>query len=176
MPRHHVFCVFLAGTLAFTVACGGDKPALDTSGTQDTTAAAAAAPAAPAATVASAGETLYQRSVTCHMANGAGVPNAFPPLAGSEYVNGSADRMVAIIMHGLQGPITVNGALYNSAMLPYGTSVPMSDEEVAAVASYVRASWGNTGAAVSAEDVARVRETTRSRATPWTVAELASFK
>jgi mono/diheme cytochrome c family protein len=128
MPRHHVFSAFLTGTLAFAVACGGDKPAPDTSGTPDTTAAAAAAPAAPAATVASAGETQYQRCVTCHMANGAGVPNAFPPLAGSEYVNGSADRMVAIIMHGLQGPITVNGAQYNSAMLPYGTSVPMTDD------------------------------------------------
>jgi mono/diheme cytochrome c family protein len=178
MPRYRIASVLLVGLVAVAAtACGGDKAAPDGADAPDTAAAAPPAePPAPAATVASAGETQYQRCVTCHQANGAGMPTAFPPLAGSEYVNGSADRMVAIIMHGLQGPISVNGAQFNSAMLPYGTSVPMSDDEVAAVATYVRSSWGNTGGAVSAADVARVREATKSRTTPWTVAELASFK
>jgi mono/diheme cytochrome c family protein len=100
----------------------------------------------------------------------------FPPLAGSEYVNGPANRVIAIILHGLQGPITVNGAMVNSVMMPYGTGVEMTDEQIAIVATYVRSSWGNTGTAVTAADVARVREATKSRTTQWTAAELPSIK
>ncbi len=164
----------LCGILFLAVtACGGgkDQPEAPATGSvTDTT------PVAPTTTVASAGETEYQRCVVCHQATGAGVPSAFPPLAGSEYVNGSADRMVAIILHGMQGPITVAGATYNSMMMPYGTSVAMTDDQVASVATYVRSSFGNSGSAVTAADVARVRENTKSRTTPWTVAELESIK
>jgi mono/diheme cytochrome c family protein len=171
MTTSRLTSVLVIGVLLSSLAaCGGDT---SKSSTPDT---AAAALPAPAATVASAGEVEYQRCLACHQATGMGVPNAFPPLAGSEYVNGSADRMVAIIIHGLQGPITVNGAEYNSAMMPYGTNVPMTDEQIAAVATYTRSSWGNTGSAVSAADVARVRAATASRVTPWTVAELATIK
>jgi len=91
-------------------------------------------------------------------------------------VNGPADRMVAIILHGMQGPITVAGATYNSVMMPYGTGVAMTGDQVASVATYVRSSFGNSGSAVTAADVARVRENTSSRTTPWTVAELESIK
>lgn len=154
-------------------ACGGDK---SKSATPDSAAAAAAAPPAPAAVVASAGETEYQRCMTCHQATGQGVPNAFPPLAGSEIVNGPADKQIAIILHGMQGPLTVKGVTYNSAMMPYGTNVPMTDEQVAAVANYERTSWGNTGSAVTAADVARVRAATASRTTAWTVEELNKLK
>lgn len=158
-------------------ACGGDKPATNTADSSDsaTSMTPPGDPAGTPTTVATVGETEFQRCVTCHMANGEGMAGAFPPLAGSEYVNGSADRMIAIIIHGLQGPITVKGVAYNSAMLPYGTSVPMSDEEIAAVSTYVRSNWGNTGAPVSAADVARVREATKARNTPWTVEEVNAF-
>jgi len=164
----------LCGILFLSVtACGGakDRPEAPATGSvTDTTLVA------PTTTVASAGETEYQRCLVCHQATGAGIPGAFPPLAGSEYVNGPADRMVAIIVHGLQGPITVAGTTYNSMMMPYGTGVAMTDDQVASVATYVRASFGNTGSVVTAADVARVREKTKSRATPWTVAELESIK
>lgn len=172
--------VLLVGLLTASVAaCGGDKSKTASAANEaapDSAAAPAAAPAAPTATVASAGETEYQRCMTCHQATGMGLPNVFPPLAGSEIVNGPADKMVAIILHGLQGPVTVKGATYNSAMMPYGTSVPMTDEQVAAVATYARSSWGNTGSAVTAADVARVRAATSSRMAAWTVAELDKMK
>ena len=171
----HISALFLGLTLMSMAACAGDKGQSASAGSEAAPDSAAARPA-PDATVASAGEVEYQRCVTCHQATGMGVPNAFPPLAGSEYVNGSVDRMVAIIIHGLQGPITVNGAAYNSAMMPYGTNVPMTDDQVATVSTYIRSSWGNTGGAVTAADVARVRAATASRATPWTVAELATLK
>lgn len=171
--RHtSVLCVGLV--LSSLTACGGDPSESASSANQ--AAQDSATTPAPAATVASAGELEYQRCIACHQATGMGVPNAFPPLAASEYVNGSADRMVAIIIHGLQGPITVNGAAFNSAMMPYGTNVPMTDDQVATVATYVRSSWGNTGSAVTAADVARVRAATASRVTPWTVAELDKLK
>jgi mono/diheme cytochrome c family protein len=158
--------------LSVTACSGGkDRPEAPATGSvTDTT------PVAPTSSVAPAGETEYQRCVVCHQANGAGVPNAFPPLAGSEYVNGPAHRMVAIILHGLQGPITVAGGTYNGMMMPYGTGVAMTDDQVATVVTYVRSSFGNSGAAVTAADVVQVREKTKSRTTPWTVTELESIR
>ena len=176
MSTSRLTSVLVIGVLLSSlVACGGDTSKSASSSSQAPPDSAAALPA-PATTVASAGEVEYQRCVTCHQATGMGVPNAFPPLAGSEYVNGPVDRMVAIIIHGLQGPITVNGAAFNSAMMPYGTNVPMTDDQIATVATYVRSSWGNTGGAVTAGDVARVRAATASRTTAWTVAELDKLK
>ena len=66
-----------------------------------------------------AGKRLYNQPgacVTCHQANGMGVPGAFPPLAGSEWVVGSEDRLIRIILHGLAGEIKVKGVVYNSVM------------------------------------------------------------
>ncbi|WP_353267654.1 cytochrome c, partial [Gemmatimonas sp.] len=142
--------------VAFAVslsACGGDKaastPAADSAATAPADATPAAAPTDSAAPVAVAGydpkkgEELYGRCMACHQQNGAGMPGAFPPLAESEWVNGPASRPIAILMHGLQGEITVKGTKYNSMMMAYGTGVPMSDDEIATVLTYVRSNFGN---------------------------------
>jgi mono/diheme cytochrome c family protein len=100
------------------------------------------------------------------------MPGAFPPLAGSEWVTGSVDRPIAIVLHGLQGPITVAGTEWNGVMMANGVGGPMSDDDIAAVLTYVRSSWGNAASAVTAADVARVRAATASRTTAWTAAEL----
>jgi mono/diheme cytochrome c family protein len=167
--------------LSVLVACGGGgDTAADTSAesTPATEAAPADAPAAePTATVASAnGEEIYQRCVTCHMADGNGMAGAFPPLAGSEWVTGPAARPIAIVMHGLQGEITVKGATYNSMMMAYGTGVPMSDDEIAAVLTYVRSNFGNSAPAVTPAEVAAVRAATAGRSTPMTVADLEALQ
>jgi mono/diheme cytochrome c family protein len=165
-------------------ACGGEKSA---STPADSAAApAAAAPAAPstdstaaaaAPAVATAdGAAIFQRCMACHQANGQGMPGAFPPLAGSEWVNGPAARPIAIVMHGLQGEITVKGAKYNSQMMPYGTNVPMSDDEIAAVLTYVRSNFGNTAPAVTPAEVAKVRAATASRTTPLTQKDLEAIQ
>lgn len=171
--------VLMAGLVAL-VACGGDSKPADSAAEMAPTpeaGAEAAAPAAGGATVASAeGEALYGRCVACHMANGQGMAGAFPPLDGSEWVSGSPARAIRIVLHGLQGPITVKGASYNAAMIAYGTGVPMSDDEVAAVLTYVRNSWSNSAGPVSAAEVAAVRAETASRTTPWTAAELDAVK
>jgi mono/diheme cytochrome c family protein len=110
----------------------------------------------------------------CHQATGAGLAGAFPPLAGSEWVTGRADVPIAIILHGMQGEITVKGQKYNGAMMPWATS--MTDAEIASVVTYIRSAWGNRASAVTAAQVRAVRTRTARRTTPWTAAEVRAMR
>jgi mono/diheme cytochrome c family protein len=114
--------------------------------------------------------------ITCHQANGQGVPNVYPPLVSSEWVTGSEDRLISIVLHGLKGPITVNGKLYNAAVMPAFGQVPgggynWSDEKIAAVLTYIRQEWGNTAGPIDVAKVTelRIKESNRKE---WTEAEL----
>lgn len=182
--KYPVFSVTMAAALVTITACGGDKPA-DTPAADSAAPAAAATPAptdsaAPVATASNVsmekGQEIFARCVTCHQQNGEGVPGAFPPLAGSEWVTGPVSRPIAILMHGLQGEITVKGTKYNSMMLAYGTGAQMTDEEVASVLTYVRASFGNSASAVTVDDVAKVRTATAGRSTPMTQKDLEALQ
>lgn len=101
----------------------------------------------------------------CHQANGAGIPGAFPPLAESEWVNGSPKRMVAIVLHGLQGEINVKGQKFQGVMPPFKDQ--LKAEDIAAVATYVRNSFGNKADLVTTELVNQVQEATKSTAASW---------
>ena len=90
-----------------------------------------------------------------------------PPLAGSPRVNSHRDYIDQVVLHGLTGP--VDGKNYTDMMIPMGTN---DDDWIAAVASYVRNSFGNTGGFVTPADVARVRAATADRKTFWTLPEL----
>lgn len=109
----------------------------------------------------------------CHQAQGEGT-DVYPPLAGSEWVNGPESRVVRIILHGLVGDVEVQGQVYNGAMPAWGPS--LSDEEIAAVATYIRASFGNRALPISAATVAQVRAANTGRTTPWTMPELLLIK
>ncbi|MGJ8657893.1 MAG: c-type cytochrome [Akkermansiaceae bacterium] len=99
---------------------------------------------------------LYQaKCFACHQANGAGLPNVFPPLAESEWVNGPAENLIRIQLRGLMGEITVKGAKYNSVMPPNAT---MTDEEIATILTYVRSNFGNKAGAVTADMVKKLRD------------------
>jgi mono/diheme cytochrome c family protein len=102
------------------------------------------------------------------------VPGAFPPLAGSEWVAGSEERLIRIVLHGLQGPIKVKGNDYNNVMAPLGAV--LKDEQIANVLSYIRSEtttgWGNNAPEVQPETVARVRSETASHSGYWTAEEL----
>lgn len=91
----------------------------------------------------------------CHGQSGEGTA-AGPPLAGSEWVTGPAENLIRIQLRGLQGPITVKGQTYNfpagMAALAYQT-----DEQIAAVLTYVRNSFGNSAPAVTPAEVAALR-------------------
>ena len=116
------------------------------------------------------GKGVFERNcVTCHQLNGLGVPGQYPPLAGSEWANGSEERIIRIVLHGLNGPIHVAGKDFNNVMAPLGV---LRDDQIANALSYVRASWGNNSPVVKAETVAKVRAETADRKTFWTAAEL----
>ena len=113
--------------------------------------------------------------VTCHQPNGEGLAPAYPPLAGSEWVEGSDERLIKLTLHGLWGPITVKGKQYS----PEGGVPPMTrfaellnDEEVAAVLTYVRNSWGNKGPVIKPSAVEKVRASNSNRSTFWSPEEL----
>jgi len=108
----------------------------------------------------------------CHQASGLGLPNQFPPLVGSEWVTGSEERLLRIILHGVVGEIEVEGETFNGSMPTWGPT--FKDEELAAVATYVRQAWGNKAAPVTTATVTRVRLQYASRTTPWTARELLS--
>ena len=110
------------------------------------------------------GKKLFNNAAcnTCHQATGLGVPAVYPPLAGSEWVLGSEERVVRIVLFGLQGKVTVKGADYAAAAMPAfgkfaGSNFNWSDDKVAAVLSYVRQEWGNTAGPITTEQVAAIR-------------------
>ncbi len=112
---------------------------------------------APAANPANnAGEAAFMRTcAACHQQNGQGIPNTFPPLAGSDYLaKASKDTVIGHVLNGLSGEVTVNGNTFNGVMPPLGH---LNDVEIARVLTYVRSAWGNQLDAVTADEVARVR-------------------
>ena len=115
------------------------------------------------------GQRLFTTCAACHGADGAGRPG-YPPLAGSEWVVGNPARIKRILLNGLEGPITVHGQPYNNVMPAFGTKY--TDEQIAALLTYVRQAWGNAAPAVPPESVTATRTATRSRTAAWTASEL----
>ena len=130
---------------------------------------AAAAVAAPDAASLERGKAVYSRTcIACHQPTGMGIPGAFPPLAGSEWVAKDASIAVRNIINGMQGPIVVKGVTYNMPMPPVAG---LSDKDIADVVNYVNNSWGNTGPTVTEEEVKAIKTKYADRKTPWTAAE-----
>lgn len=115
----------------------------------------AAAPAAPQNPMV-LGAEIYNACTQCHQANGLGLPGQFPPLGDSEYVNGDPRRLAGIILNGMNGEMVVKGNTYNSQMPAWKDSY--NDEEVAAVMTYIRASFGNKSPAVEKSFVEAIRK------------------
>lgn len=132
--------------------------------------AGSAAPPSEGATVSDGAATFASNCASCHGAEGQGVGGVFPPLNGSSVTVGPAETIAKIVLQGLQGPLTVAGATYNGFM-PAFAGV-LSDEQVAAALTYVRAFPSNGGAPVTADDVRGARVATASRSQPWTASEL----
>ncbi len=100
------------------------------------------------------GKQVYMNTCfACHQAEGQGIPNAFPPLAKSDYLNADVKRAIGIVLNGKTGEITVNGSKYNSVM----TKQTLTDEEVADVMTFIYNSWGNNKTNVSINKVKEVK-------------------
>jgi mono/diheme cytochrome c family protein len=94
---------------------------------------------------------------TCHQANGLGVPGQYPPLAGSEFTTGGSKRPAMIVLKGLQGPVTVKGQKFGSAVMqPWDKT--LTDQKIADVLTYERSEWGNSASPVTAEQIAALRK------------------
>ncbi|WP_367874911.1 PA14 domain-containing protein [Luteolibacter sp. Populi] len=113
--------------------------------------------------------TLYCSA--CHGVDGKGATGGqFPPLAGSDWVRGDPARAVKLVLHGLHGEVEVDGRKFNLEMPPQGGVLP--DDQIAAILSYARSSWGNKAEAVTADFVKATRAATADRKVPWTQAEI----
>lgn len=114
-----------------------------------------AAEKAPVAAVDPLGEKVFANNcMVCHMQNGMGVPGLNPPLSKTEWVNGDKERLIKIVLNGKSDPIEINGETYQGVMASHAH---LSDEEIAAVLSYVRSNFGNQSGPITPQEVAAVR-------------------
>lgn len=130
-------------------------------------------------TSADRGKMVYmQTCMACHQMTGLGVPGAFPPLTKTEYTTGDARRVVAIVLKGIMGAMTVDGKVYATGMPQPDLTFPIlkDDAKIADVLNYVRTNFGNeVKEAVTPAFVAEVRKEFAERKTQWTEAELKAF-
>ncbi|MEB5504852.1 cytochrome c, partial [Burkholderia pseudomallei] len=119
-----------------------------------TSAAASAAPLSLPAQVKAGGTVFASTCAVCHQSAGTGLPGVFPPLAGSDFLAANPKRAIGILLHGLNGKVTVNGHDYDSAMPPMAQ---LTDDEVANVLTYVLNSWNNPGGRISTDEVSKAR-------------------
>lgn len=101
------------------------------------------------------GEELYvSNCVSCHMADGTGVPSVFPPLANADYMMKDPARTVNLILNGMSGEIVVNGVTYSGVMSAY----PFDDQQLADLMNYIQNSWGNKAEMLRAQDIAKMKK------------------
>jgi len=117
------------------------------------------------------GKAMYENICgLCHNADGMGKPNQGPPFVGSEWVLGSPKRLIRIPLVGLTGPIKVKDQEWNLAMPNMGAA--LSDDDLAAVLTYMRQSWGNKAPPITPEQVKAVKAELGNRTQPLTATEL----
>ncbi|MCB0628910.1 MAG: PQQ-dependent sugar dehydrogenase, partial [Lewinella sp.] len=106
--------------------------------------------------VADLGALTYRTyCAPCHQGNGKGDSSRFPPLAGADWVTGDKERLINLILNGLDGAIEVNGTTYTGVMPQHAF---LSDEQIAEVLTYIRSNFGNEADAVSEEEVQTIRQ------------------
>lgn len=119
-------------------------------------------------------QTFLTYCVGCHGSDGGGMKRFAPPLAGSEWVTGNPERLALILLHGIEGAITVKGKVYDTPdILPVMPShATLSAQDMANVITYIRNEWGHSSEPVSARTVGMLRLTTQGKVVPWTPEEL----
>jgi nitrite reductase (NO-forming) len=101
------------------------------------------------------GKEIYTNfCISCHMEQGTGIENLYPPLAKADYMMSDKKRSIMQVLKGANGEMKINGKTYNAPM----TGFDLTDEQVSDVLNYCRNSWGNKGAPIKPEDVASARK------------------
>lgn len=116
------------------------------------------------------GKKIYAGCAGCHGPGGEGQGVVFPPLKGSEFVIHGEKRLAAILAHGINGALVVNGKPFNGVMMPRGGGA-LNDTQVAQVLSYIRNEWGNSGSIIY-EDQYAAFKAENPRSGPYSEAEL----
>lgn len=121
--------------------------------------------------------TYMMTCMACHQPNGLGLPGVFPPFDGSEWVTGEPRKLVAVVIKGLNGPITVKGVKFPGAvpLIPVDTQFPQlkDNAKLADVLNYIRTAWSNKAdAAITPDFIQKVRDEFKDRTTPWTEEEV----
>jgi mono/diheme cytochrome c family protein len=121
----------------------------------------------PEAELYNKGKSIYTREGfcgTCHQPDGKGLPGSgFPPLTANNWVLGNQDRLIKLVLNGMQGPIEVDGKKYPGQVPMTGFGSMLNDDEVAAVITYVRNSFGNKAPAVTPAKVKEVRAAAKGK-------------
>lgn len=173
MVDHSIFRAFNKGALGLMKVEGPENRAIYSGKEVDNVylgdASVSAQPVAVAAQAAAQGNLTLEQQVAaggalfngtcsvCHQSTGEGIPNVFPPLAGSDFLLADKKRAIGIVLNGLSGPVTVKGNRFDSVMPPMSQ---LNHDEVANILTYVLNSWGNAGGRVTADEVVRVRSST----------------
>ena len=118
------------------------------------------------------GRGHYRACRSCHNNDGRGQEGLGPSLVHSPWVLGSPERLVALVLQGIEGPIEVHGETWDDLMPGFAADPRLPDTAIAALLTYIRRSWGNTADPVSPEVVTAVRQRTAGRVDPWTAPEL----
>ena len=116
--------------------------------------------------------------VACHQPMGTGIPGMFPPFDGSEYVSGDTKRLVALVIKGYSGPISVKGVKFAGAipLIAVDTQFPQLKEnaKLADVLNYIRTAWSNKAdTAITPDFIQKVRDEFKDRTTAWNAEDLA---
>ena len=120
------------------------------------------------------GRVMYNGlCIACHQPGGVGLDGLAPPLLDSDWVLGPADQAIRIVVQGLSGPVSVNGATWRLEMPPLPH---LTDEDVAGVLTYTRREWEHNASPISSADVAKVRAKFKDRTHAWTAEELRPAK
>jgi mono/diheme cytochrome c family protein len=115
------------------------------------------------------GAAVYAVCAACHQADGMGIDTQYPPLAGSPIVTGDPEMLAKVLLHGIAGPIAIDGRTFNEVM----PAAPVRGiDDLAAVMTFVRNAFGNAAPPVDGEFVRAVRAANRDRTRPWTIGEL----
>ena len=119
---------------------------------------------------------FMQTCMACHQPTGLGIPGAFPPFDGSEYVQGDTRRLVALVIKGYTGPITVKGVNFNNILIAVDMQFPILKEnaKLADVLNYIRTAWSNKAdVAITPDFIQKIRDEFKDRTTAWNAEDLA---
>jgi len=101
------------------------------------------------------GKKVYDKvCLSCHMADGGGVPKMNPPLIQTDYVLGDKKKIIYIVLHGMSDRVPIEDEYYSNNMAPHAD---LNDQQIADVLTYVRNNFGNKADAVTVAEVKAVR-------------------